>query len=195
MTTAARLGRLGIDALVVDRMARVGDNWRLRYRNLMLHNQKNSNQMPLMPFPDSWPAYIPKDKIANWLEIYVEALEINFWTRTEFEGARRDDDHWWAVVVREGARREMKVRHIVMATSVSAIPKLPEIPTLERFGGEVVHSSGYADGARLSGRPAVVVGTGTSAHDIAQDLHAHGARVTMVQRSPTLVVNVEPAQL
>ena len=41
----------------------------------------------------------------------------------------------------------------------------------------------------------MVVGTGTSAHDIAQDLHAHGARVTMVQRSPTLVVNVEPAQL
>jgi hypothetical protein len=33
----------------------------------------------------------------------------------------------------------------------------------------------------------------TSAHDIAQDLHGNGAHVTMVQRSPTLVTNVEPA--
>jgi putative flavoprotein involved in K+ transport len=41
----------------------------------------------------------------------------------------------------------------------------------------------------------VVIGTGTSAHDICQDLHANGANVTMVQRSPTLVVNIEPAQL
>jgi putative flavoprotein involved in K+ transport len=40
-----------------------------------------------------------------------------------------------------------------------------------------------------------VFGTGTSAHDICQELQAAGADVTMVQRSPTMVVNVEPAQL
>src|SRR5216683_6056915 len=43
------------------------------------------------------------------------------------------------------------------------------------------------------GRPVVVFGTGTSAHDICQELHAHGAEVTMVQRSPTMVVNVDPS--
>ena len=41
----------------------------------------------------------------------------------------------------------------------------------------------------------IVFGTGTSAHDICQELQAAGADVTMVQRSPTMVVNVEPAQL
>jgi putative flavoprotein involved in K+ transport len=39
----------------------------------------------------------------------------------------------------------------------------------------------------------IVFGTGTSAHDICQELHAHGADVTMVQRSPTMVVNVDPS--
>jgi cation diffusion facilitator CzcD-associated flavoprotein CzcO len=33
----------------------------------------------------------------------------------------------------------------------------------------------------------------TSAHDICQELQAHGAEVTMVQRSPTMVVNVDPS--
>ncbi len=40
-----------------------------------------------------------------------------------------------------------------------------------------------------------MLGTGTSAHDICQELQAAGADVTMVQRSPTMIVNVEPAQL
>jgi putative flavoprotein involved in K+ transport len=40
----------------------------------------------------------------------------------------------------------------------------------------------------------LIIGTGNSGHDIAQDLHAAGAvKVTLVQRSPTMVVNVEPS--
>jgi len=38
-----------------------------------------------------------------------------------------------------------------------------------------------------------VIGTGNSGHDIAQDLYASGADVTLVQRSPTLIVNIEPS--
>ena len=39
----------------------------------------------------------------------------------------------------------------------------------------------------------LVYGTGTSAHDVAQDLYVHGANVKIVQRSPSMVVNVEPS--
>lgn len=196
LTIAARLGQLGVDALVVDRMARVGDNWRLRYHGLKLHNQKHSNHLPYLPFPKTFPTYIPKDLVANWLELYVEALEINFWTGTGFEGGEYDDAAgcWTARLRRaDGTLREMRPRHIVMATSVSGTPSLPEIPTLERFSGEIVHSSGFGSGADWRDRDVLVFGTGTSAHDIAQDLHGNGARVTMIQRSPTLVVNVEPS--
>ncbi|MEA2930574.1 MAG: hypothetical protein QOG38_3002, partial [Hyphomicrobiales bacterium] len=40
---------------------------------------------------------------------------------------------------------------------------------------------------------AIVIGTGNSGHDIAQDLCSSGAQVTLVQRSPTLIVNIEPS--
>jgi cation diffusion facilitator CzcD-associated flavoprotein CzcO len=196
LTAAAALGALNVDALVVDRMARVGDNWRLRYHGLKLHNQVYSNHLPYLPFPKTWPRYIPKDKIANWLEHYVEAMEINFWTRTSFEGAEYDAaaQCWVArLKLADGTIRIMRPRHIVMATSVSGTPNIPAIPTLERFAGRVVHSSKFGDGAAWKDRAVFVFGTGTSAHDIAQDLHGNGARVTMVQRSPTLVTNVEPA--
>jgi putative flavoprotein involved in K+ transport len=36
------------------------------------------NHLPYMPFPPNWPTYIPKDKLANRFEAYVESLELNF---------------------------------------------------------------------------------------------------------------------
>lgn len=196
LTIAARLNQLGVDTLVVDRMQRLGDNWRLRYHGLKLHNQVHSNHLPYLAFPETFPTYIPKDMIANWLELYAEAMEINVWTGTTLEGGSYDDgDGRWSLRLSraEGGARTMRPRHLVMATSVSGTPITPRIPTLERFGGAVVHSSGFTDGAAWRGRDVLVFGTGTSAHDIVQDLHGNGARVTMIQRSPTLVVNIEPS--
>ncbi len=196
VTAAARLGQLGVDTLVIDREERVGDNWRLRYHGLKLHNQVHSNHLPYIPFPASWPLYLSKDKFANWLEAYVEAMEINFWTRSAFEGASYDGEaHCWTARVRQAddSLRTMRPRHIIMATSVSGTPNLPDIPALAQFGGAVLHSSKFGNGEQWRDRDVLVFGTGTSAHDIAQDLHGSGARVTMVQRSPTLVVNIEPS--
>jgi putative flavoprotein involved in K+ transport len=196
LAIAARLSVLGVDTLIVDREARIGDNWRRRYHALTLHNQVQVNHMPLMPFPPSWPTYIPKDMLADWFETYVQALELNFWTGTEFLGGEHDKaTGGWTVRIRrsDGAERVMHPRHIVMATGVSGIPNCPAIPTLDAFAGPVLHSSEYTDGADWAGRAAIVIGTGNSGHDIAQDLQSSGARVTIVQRSPTLIVNIEPS--
>ena len=84
LSIAARLTQLQVDTLIVDREARVGDNWRNRYHALTLHNQVQVNHLPYMPFPPNWPTYIPKDKLANWFETYVESMELNYWTGTEF---------------------------------------------------------------------------------------------------------------
>jgi putative flavoprotein involved in K+ transport len=149
-----------------------------------------------MPFPPSWPTYIPKDKLASWFEAYVESLELNYWTATEFEGGSYDDNaKRWSVVLRraDGTTREMHPRHIVMATGVSGIPSRPDIPSLRNFGGRILHSGEYDDGEMWRGKNALVIGSGNSGHDLAQDLHSAGAKVTIVQRSPTMVVNVEPS--
>jgi cation diffusion facilitator CzcD-associated flavoprotein CzcO len=87
----------------------------------------------------------------------------------------------------------MQPRHIVMATGVSGIPNIPDIPGLANFTGRIVHSSRYEDGEDWKGKRAIVIGSGNSGHDIAQDLYSSGADVTLVQRSPTLVTNIEPS--
>lgn len=195
LAIAARLNQLDVDTLVIDRMDRIGDVWRMRYHSLALHNQTWVNHLPYMPFPDSWPVFVPKDKLANWFESYVEAMEINFWTGTELSRAVYDDEaRHWSVVLRraDGEERVMQPRHIVMATGVSGIPSIPSLTGLDDFAGEVLHSSAYVDGSAYRGKHALVIGTGNSGHDVAQDLHGAGARVHIVQRSSTTVVNVEP---
>ncbi|NKB48516.1 MAG: SidA/IucD/PvdA family monooxygenase [Alphaproteobacteria bacterium] len=196
LSIAARLTQLGVDTLIVDREARVGDNWRNRYHALTLHNQVQVNHLPYLPYPPNWPTYIPKDKIAGWFEAYAEIMELNFWTGTELAGGAYDEQRGrWSVELSQanGETRKIHPRHIVMATGVSGIPNLPEIPSLADFTGAVVPSGAYGSAEEWTGRNAIVIGTGNSGHDIAQDLHSHGAHVTLVQRSSTLIVSVEPS--
>ena len=70
----------------------------------------------------------------------------------------------------DGSKRVMHPRHVVLATGVSGIPNVPDIPGLKNFSGTVVHSSQYDDGENWKGKRAIVIGTGNSGHDIAQDL-------------------------
>ncbi len=196
LSIAARCKQLSLDTLIVDREKRIGDNWRKRYHALTLHNQVQVNHLPYMPFPPNWPVYIPKDKLANWFETYVEAMELNFWTATRLARGEYDEAAArWSVTLQhtDGSERTMHPRHVVMATGVSGIPNTPDLPGLKDFSGVVQHSSQYDDGEAWKGKSAIVIGTGNSGHDIAQDLHSSGAKVTLVQRSPTLITNIEPS--
>jgi cation diffusion facilitator CzcD-associated flavoprotein CzcO len=197
LSIAARLHQLGIDTLIVDRHERIGDNWRKRYHSLTLHNEVHVNHMPYMPFPPTWPVYIPKDMLANWFEAYVDALELNFWTGTALTGGSFDDARrQWNVTLRraDGSERVMHPRHLIFATGVSSIPYTPELPGLDAFAGTVIHSGDVENAAQWKGRKALVLGTGTSGHDVAQELYAHGADVTIIQRSRTYVVSLKEAQ-
>lgn len=195
---AARLTQIGIDALVVDRFPRIGDNWRTRYSSLALHNETDVCHFPYMPFPPTFPQYLPKDKLANWFEAYVESLELNYWTSTEFVSGEYDylEDRWVATVRQVASERTLHPKHIIMATGgVGGTPNIPALRGAERFGGAIVHTKDFKSGADFAGRDVVVVGVGTSGHDVAFDLYNHGAHVTIMQRSPTVVINIDSANL
>lgn len=199
LMVAARLRMLGIDALTVDREQRLGDSWRRRYHALTLHNETRVNHFPYMPFPRSWPVFIPKDMLANWFELYAEAMELNIWTATELTSARHDDSAGrWTVRLKrlaDGSERTLHPRHIVFCNGVSSIPKFPDLPGLQDFRGTIRHSGDYGSGLDWRGKRALVLGTGTSGHDVAQDLAVSGAAaVSLIQNGPTLVVSLKEAQ-
>ncbi len=196
LSVAACLNQLGVDNLVVEKWPRIGDSWRKRYHSLALHNSINVNNLPYLPFPPTWPNYIPKDMLGLWFEFYAQVMEINHWTSTEFTKGDWDEAAgcWRATLKRaDGTERVLRPRHIIFANGVSSYPLVPEIPGLDTFKGDVIHSEGFDSGAPYAGKRAIVIGTGSSGNDIALDLHSFGCRTTIVQRGSTTVVSIDPS--
>lgn len=198
LTAAARLKMLGVDTLMIDQNERIGDNWRNRYHQLVLHDPVWYDHLPYLPFPAQWPIFTPKDKLAEFFESYATLLELNVWMRTTLVDSKwSDEKKSWTVTVtreKESGVTETRVfhpRHIIQATGHAGKKSQPDFPGVENFKGDTICHSSEFHGAKANseGKKAVVVGSCNSGHDIAQDFLEKGYHVTIVQRSTTHVVS------
>ncbi|MCJ1228592.1 hypothetical protein MMC12_005253 [Toensbergia leucococca] len=197
LTSAARLHQLQVSTLIIDRNPRIGDNWRNRYHQLVLHDPIWYDHLPYVPFPEHWPVFTPKDKLAEWFESYARLLELNVWTSTSLTSADWDESkRQWTVTLQRGRadgtteNRTLHPHHIIQATGHSGEMNFPKFKGMDSFEGHLGHSSQFK-GAQPDGKGkhAIVVGCCNSGHDIAQDFYEHGYDVTMVQRSSTYVMS------
>jgi putative flavoprotein involved in K+ transport len=189
----ARLKQLAVPTIILEKNKRPGDSWRHRYRSLVLHDPVWYDHLPYIPFPENWPVFTPKDKLGDWLEMYAKVMELNYWGSSEAVRAAYDDEReeWAVEVLRDGRRCILKPKQLVFATGAYGPPNVIPLPGLENFQGQHYHSSAYKTGETYAGKDCIVIGSNSSAHDIAADLWEYGANVTMLQRSPTTVVRSE----
>jgi putative flavoprotein involved in K+ transport len=186
----ARLRQLGVPAIIVDKRARPGDQWRSRYKTLCLHDPVWYDHLPYLKFPDNWPVFSPKDKIADWLESYTKIMELNYWGDSEATAASYNPQagEWTVTVRRDGRPVVLRPRQLVLATGMSGRPNMPSFPGMDVFRGDQHHSSAHPGPDGYRGKRCVVVGSNNSAFDVCGALWENGADVTMVQRSSTHVV-------
>ncbi|KAG5292966.1 flavin-binding monooxygenase [Histoplasma ohiense] len=150
--------------------------------------------MPYLPFPSSWPQYTPKDKLADWFEVYASTMELNVWTNTDIESSNyNESSKTWSVTVHlnDGTSHTVHLHHIVLATGHSGEPLVPDFPGKEQFQGELYHSSQHKHASQhegIKGKKVIIVSTGNSSHDIAQDFYENSADVTMLQHCGTFVI-------
>ena len=186
----ARLRQLGVPTIIVDKHPRPGDQWRSRYKSLCLHDPVWYDHMPYIKFPENWPVFSPKDKVADWLEMYTRVMELNYWSSTEAKSASYDDEQqeWTVEVERDGQPVTLRPEQLVFATGMSGKPNVPSLPGQDVFKGEQHHSSAHPGPDGYQGKRVVVIGSNNSAHDICAALWENGVDVTMVQRSSTHIV-------
>ena len=183
----ARLRMLNVPTIIVEKNERPGDSWRKRYKSLCLHDPVWYDHLPYIPFPDHWPVFSPKDKIGDWLEMYTNLMELNYWGSTVCKSASYDADkeEWTVVLEREGKEVTLKPKQLVLATGMSAQPNIPSFPGQDKFKGEIQHSSQHPGPDAYKDKKVVVIGSNNSSHDICAALYEQGADVTMIQRSTT----------
>ena len=190
---AARLKALGMDSLIIDQSAEVGDVWKKRYEYLSLHFPHWADDLPYFPYPKHWPTYTPSQKQGVYMEWYASALELNVWCKSSVVNAEQDDHGNWVVEInKEGKEtRKLHPKQIIMATSLCGAPMTPAIPGMADYKGGVIRHSTTHDSSRdFVGKKVCVVGASSSAFDTAYDCSRRGIDVTLLQRSPTYIMSL-----
>ncbi|KAI9182475.1 hypothetical protein LWI28_025717 [Acer negundo] len=187
LATAACLHRQSIPYTILEREDCSASLWKkYAYDRLHLHLVKQICELPHMPFPSSYPRYVPKNLFIQYLDDYVSRFNINPLYGRRVELADYDEiNNKWVVKARNvnsDETEEYSARFLVVASGGSCDPFTPDIDGLSSSTAEVFHSTRYKNGKPYSGKHVLVVGCGNSGMEIALDLANHGAKTSIVIR-------------
>ena len=188
LACAACLQKRGIDYIILEKQPNVGHSWRNHYDRLHLHTSKSFSNLPFVPFDQSLPKYPARADVVQYLETYVEKLNIQPVFNTEVQSVKRDNGTWTIQTNTE----TYQAQNVIIATGATHTPKVANYPGMDTFPGEIIHSSQYKNGARFNGKRVLVVGFGYSGGEQAIDLHEYGAWPALSVRS---AVNVLPRDI
>ncbi len=97
---------------------------------------------------------------------------------------------WTVTVEHAGRRSTLTCRFLHLCSGYYDYERghTPELPGREAYAGRIVHPQTWPDDLDVAGRSVVVIGSGATAVTLVPALADRGARVTMLQRSPSWVV-------
>ncbi|MDO8149672.1 MULTISPECIES: NAD(P)/FAD-dependent oxidoreductase [unclassified Isoptericola] len=170
LATAHELQERGVQVLVVDGNARLGDNWRCHWDSLRLFTPVRYDGLPGLPFPgDPW-SYPGKDDVADYLEQYALETGLPVRLRTRVDRLTAAPDGGFLAHVGDEA---IACDDVVVATGTRGrTPAVPDVARRLDPSVRQLHSSEYRSPASVSG-PTLVVGTSHSGCEIAYELAAH----------------------
>lgn len=185
-----RLGEAGIPYTVIEKNPGVGGTWyENRYPGCRVDVPGHSYSYSFAPNHD-WSSHFPlADEIRAYYEHCAEHYGVmpHIRFRTEVVAAVFDEDsQLWRVEIKdaEGKRETLTAAAVISAVGQLNRPKFPEIPGLDSFQGEVVHSGAWPKGLSLDGQRVAVIGSGASAFQIIPEMAKTSSKLTVFQRSP-----------
>jgi putative flavoprotein involved in K+ transport len=164
-----------IEHLVVER-DRVGSEWRnRRWDSFCLVTPNWQCQLPGFPYQGDDPdGFMLRDDIVRYIEDYAESFDVPLVEKTAVTRLRSDGKGLFILTTSQGT---MTAEQVVLATGPYQLPAVPRLA--ERLPENVVqlHSSQYRGASQLPDGDVLVVGTGQSGCQVAEDLHLVGRRV------------------
>ena len=184
ISLASLLKKENVPYLILEKSGYVASSWRGHYDRLHLHTIKSFSHLPLLPFPDNYPKYVPRDLLISYYESYISKFTINPIFNSEVKSITYTEKDWRVVTNSE----EYLSKRVVVATGYNNIPFFPEWESLDNYTGEVLHSKDYKNGSKYKNKKVLVVGAGNTGAEIVLDLYEHGAIPSICIRSPLRIV-------
>lgn len=186
LSTAGALKRRGLNAVVLDKLPRVGEIWARRYDRLRLHTiYSGIAHVPMRGYPK----YPTKDEYAAYLRAYARQLRLDVVTGCAVRTVRMEPESCPAAWLVESDCGTWHCRVVVLATGQNDVPVVPCWPGFETYRGTLTHSSSYRNGRPYGGKRVLVVGIGNSGAEIAAELAEQGAAFVAISiRTPPPIV-------
>jgi cation diffusion facilitator CzcD-associated flavoprotein CzcO len=189
LAVGACLAKAGLDFVILEKANEVGSSWRRHYARLHLHTVKQYSALPFLPFPESYPRYVPRDLMIRYLENYAAHFDLRPRFAETVHAVRRDgnsrDANTWIIESTSGA---IRAPFVVIASGYNAERVSPSFAGMETFKGKVLHSADYVEAKPFSGQSVLVIGMGNTGAEIALDLAEGGARPTISLRNGVHIV-------
>jgi len=180
LAAARALRELNVSAVVLEAGDRPAGSWPCYYDSLRAFSPAGFSSMLGMPFPGDPGRYPTRDEVADYLERYGAALDVEIQTNTRVVSVRREDREF-VVVTADG--QQLRAAGIVAATGSFSSPYRPTFPGEKSFTAELSHVADYRNPTAYAGKRVIVVGAGDSAAQVANEL-APVANVTLAARHP-----------
>ena len=168
------LTRRGIDHVVLER-TRVGEEWReRRWDTFCLVTPNWQCKLPGFPYDGEDPdGFMVRDEIVRYVEAYAKSFDVPLAEGVTATRLRRRTEGF-EVVTTAGV---LTADHVVVATGPYQVPLKPRMS--ERIPDWVrqLHSADYRSPQALAEGAVLVVGSGQSGTQIAEDLHLAGRQV------------------
>jgi putative flavoprotein involved in K+ transport len=165
----------GIDHLVFEKN-RLGESWRSkRWDSFCLVTPNWQCQLPGFHYSGNDPdGFMKKDEIVAYIEAYARSFDPPIREDVNVSRLTQDETGRYAVSTSIG---DYSADQVVVATGGYQVPSVPRIA--ERFPGTVsqILSSDYKNPQSIAPGEVLVVGSGQSGCQIAEDLHLAGRRV------------------
>lgn len=190
IAAAYKLRAAGItDVVVLEKSDRVGGTWRENtYPGCGVDIASPVYSFSFHPNPHWTRTFARQPEILAYIEDTVTKFDLLRDIRFGVElldAAWSDDERRWLLRTTTG---DIHARHVIFAAGPINEPRIPTIPGLDQFAGEVFHSARWNHEIDLTGKRVAVIGTGASSVQFTPEIAPIVQQLIVFQRSPAWVV-------
>lgn len=183
LASAYWLKTAGISFAILEKSV-VGASWKNHYDNLTLHTLKEVSVLPGRPMPAHYPAFVPKDQVAAYLDAYAQHFDFPIFENQKVVGIK-DNGYRWDIQT-ESSR--FTTEQLILTTGIWSNPFTPSFKEMARFKGEISHAASYKNSRPFAGERVLVVGGGNSATEIAVEVSRVADHTAILIRDGTSFV-------
>lgn len=194
LIAAIKLGEAGFGHQVFEARDEVGGTWsRNVYPGAAVDTPSHYYSMSFELNPEWSKYYPPGTEYQRYLKGLVEKYSLGerIALNTRVNSARWDaSTNMWVVEVTEpdGRVEHHRANALVTAMGFLNSPKIPDFPGMSEFAGKIMHTADWDADYDLTGKKAVVLGTGCTSVQVVANIIDDVAALDVVLRSPHWIV-------